>query len=210
MQANREQRALQKQYTKLVAKSEKFQRKLKAVEQKRDKPTELLKEMYASGKIDSKKYSSLLKRDKDVTIDLVVFGKNAGIKLAARYISGQVDKEQFETLKNEILGSPEAEKDLIIQAIEEQTECATDFLHKAQEFKSATQCNYCGKPKKFFSPLRSSFDVMLCASCSKTFSSLISFAGYEGQYYIADPAEIIVDGKTSLTINIKEEYILDF
>jgi len=209
LRANRERRELQKQYMRLAAKSEKFQRRLKAIEQKRDKPVQLLKEMYASSKIDSKRYARLLKRDKNVAIDLVVFGKGAGLKLASRYVSGQISEDQFETLKDEILGAPEAEKDVIIRTIKEQTERATEFLHKAQEFKSSTQCNSCGKQKKFFSPLRASHDLLLCKGCIMMLHDLTSFSGYQGHYYIVEPTEIIIDGKTNLTISIKEDYILD-
>lgn len=207
---NRERMALQKQHTRLVAQSEKFQRKFQAVQQKRDKPVSLLKEQYAAGKMDEAKYHELLARDSEITIDLIVFGRNAGLKLSARYLSGQIDHEQFEKYKEEILGQPEVEKTAIINNINECIDRLKEFVALARTPKFQTGCNYCGKPKGFFSPLSQVEDMVLCGKCKGALAGYRSFKGYEGDYYRAEPCEIALDGKTNLTLNIKDSHILAY
>ena len=104
------------QQAKLV---ERFNKKVQLASERRQKPLDKLKEKYAQGKINKNEFEALSKRDKDITLDFVVFGKSPGIKLAERYLLGLIDNDEFEDLRNELLGAPEAERDLIVEGFNE-------------------------------------------------------------------------------------------
>lgn len=210
VRANQKRRELQKQQKQLQATYERAQRKSTAAEAKRSKPLQALNELYAAGKIDKKQFESLSKRDSEITIDLIIFGRGAGSKLSERYVTGKISSEEFESLKNEILGEPEAEKDRIIDDFKSRLKLADDFVEKARSNKKDSECNYCGKSKKLFSPLFKENDFKLCMGCRSEFNKLKSYPGHIGQYYEVSPAVFNIDGKTDLIMNIKSGYLLNY
>jgi hypothetical protein len=189
---------------------ERHAKKLQLAAERRNKPLDKLKELYAAGKITQAQFDELAKRDSDVTIDLMIFGRGSGVKLAERYLSGKIKEDDFESLKNELLGPPEAEKDSIIEGYKAAAKDVSDYIEKARSQKSTDFCNYCGKKKGFFSPLHAMYDFRLCGTCKKQFSSLQRYDGFNGQYYASASAIIEPDIKNSLELNIQPQYVLEY
>lgn len=190
--------------------TERHEKKNQLIEERRSKPLHKLKELYASGKISKANYEDLAKRDKEITKDLVVFGKGAGVKLAERYISGKINTSEFINLKKELIFEPENEKEEILNGYRETIKNVSDFVEKARANRSGLKCNYCGKPKKFLSPLFSESDFKLCRSCRKQYNSLCQYSGINGQYFSADPAKIDPDTQNTLSINVVSEHIFNY
>lgn len=189
---------------------ERHSKKIQLATERRNKPLEALKNLYATGKITKAVYEDLAKRDSDVTIDLMIFGRGAGIKLAERYVLGKINNDEFETLKNEILGEPEAEKDSIVEGYKVVVKGVSDFVEKVRQQKSDEQCNNCGKQKKFFSPLSTVSDFKLCGSCKKQFNHMCAYQGFNGQYYSSESSTINPDVKNSLSLSILPQHILEY
>lgn len=189
---------------------ERHANKVRLATERRNKPLEKLKELYSAGKITQAQYNELAKRDEDISIDLMIFGRGTGIKLAERYILGKVTKNEFEQLKNEVLGLPEAEKDTLLENFETSVKSVNEYVEKVRVKRSDEECNNCGKQKGFFSPLRTVYDFKLCGSCKRQFSSLQSYSGFNGQYYTAASSKIEPDTKNNITLSINPQYILEY
>ncbi|MBW3568700.1 SHOCT domain-containing protein [Candidatus Parcubacteria bacterium] len=205
--SEREQKRQQRQVQEL---QEKFNRKVSLAEERRSKPIQKLSEQYAAGKIDKTTYDKLAKRDAEITVDLMIFGRGAGVKLAERYVTGKIDSEEFEQLKNELLGEPETERDKIAVEFRRQIESANNFVENARANKADDKCNSCGRAKKFYSPLIKQADFKLCVPCVAKFKKLCSYSGYNGSYYVASPSKLKVDEKNDITLNIVSEHILNY
>lgn len=189
---------------------ERHAKKIQLASERRSKPLEKLKEQYSAGKITQSVYNDLVARDADVTIDLMIFGRGAGAKLAERYMLGKIDKVEFENLKNEVVGEPEAEKDRIIEDYKATIRNVSDYVEKTRSQKSEDQCNNCSKLKKFFSPLYTVSDFKLCGTCKKQFNQMCMYSGINGQYYSSDSSIINPDIKNSLSVNILTHHILEY
>lgn len=189
---------------------ERHAKKIQLASERRNKPFEALKNQYATGKITKAVYDGLARRDSDVTIDLMIFGRSAGVKLAERYVIGKIDNNEFEALKNEILGEPEAEKDSIIESYKTVVKYVNDFVEKARSQKSNEQCNNCNKQKKFFSPLYTISDFKLCGSCRRHFNRISSYPGFTGQYYASESSTIDPDAKNSLSLSILPHHVIEY
>lgn len=189
---------------------ERFEKKIQLAEEKRSRPLQKLKAQYADGKVQKSSFKKLQKRDADIGLDLVIFGRGAGVKLGERYLLGKITKAQFEKLKDEILGEPEAEKDEIQKVADERLKKVKKFAKKARSNKTDQNCNYCGKPKKWYSPLRDEADFRLCGKCKREYSKLKEYPGYTGTYYIASKSELDPDQSNRLTLGIVPDYVLNF
>lgn len=189
---------------------ERYEKKDQLASERRSKPLEKLKEQYAAGKIDKATYEKLAVRDSEITKDIVIFGRGSGVKLAERYVLGKLSSEEFENLKNELLGDAEAEKDLIFEEYKMVASRVNDFVEKVRGNKSGTQCNNCNKPKKFFSPLSNVSDFMLCRSCHTDYKSICRYEGKNGAYYVAEASVIDPDIKNVLSISILPEHLLNY
>lgn len=185
-------------------------KKIKLASERRNKPFEALKNQYATGKITKVVYDDLAKRDNYIAIDLMIFGRSTGVKLAERYVLGKIDNSEFETLKNEILGAPEAEKDNIIEGYKLAVKNVDDFIENARSQKSDEQCNSCGKRKKFFSPLYKVLDFKLCGACKRQLNQICIYQGINGNYYSSKSITIEPDAKNSLELNILPQHILEY
>lgn len=189
---------------------ERYEKKNQLAEERRNRPLDKLKEQYASGKIDKSIFEKLATRDKEVTKDLIIFGRGSGVKLAERYVLGKLTKEEFENFKNELLGEPEIEKDTIVEGYKTVASTVNDFIEKARNSKSENQCNYCAKQKKILSPLYVVSDFKLCGKCRKEYNHIRKYNGYSGQYYSAEPSEIDPDIKNVLSMSILPDHILRY
>lgn len=205
-QARENQRRLRQQ----EALQSKLQKKNLAINDKRSRPLQKLKDMYASGKIDTSQYNQLIKRDAEITIDLIVFGRAAGLTIGERYILGKIDQTRFEELKDEVLGAPEAEKDAIIESIDSQITAAKEFVKRSSGSRSESECGSCGSARTFFSPLSLIENMMLCKKCRKTYDALTTYPGHDGQYYHAEGMKLDIQGANQLSIFIKTEIILNY
>jgi uncharacterized membrane protein len=206
VQANQRQRELQKQQRQLQVIQDKISKKSVIVDQKRNKPLELLKEMYASGKIDKKKFELLEQRDTEITVDLIVFGKGAGQKIAERYVTGNITKSEFNELESEL----EKEKTMIMTSLQAQIDKLNSFTEKARANTNENICSNCGKEKKFFSPLRKEQGMVLCGACQKTLQQLCNYPGYSGTYYDVRPTQLAIDTKNNINMSIKPAFMLNY
>lgn len=189
---------------------ERFEKRKASATEKRNNPIQKLQEKYAAGKITKDEFDRLAVRDKKITLDYVIFGRVAGIKLAERYLQGKIDDEEFEQLRNELLGDPEAERDKIINEFKLKLSEVNSAVAKARADKSDSKCNYCGRAKKFYSPLLKESDFKLCVPCKSKFKSILNYPGYNGEYYIADKAKIIIDKPMGLRMNVVPSHILEY
>lgn len=208
--SNRAARAREREQNKQRRVQEKLDRNELNAKERLSKPRQKLDTLYASGKITSETYNSLLKRENDITIDLSVFGKSAGIELATRYITGKIDQDEFEMMKNHILGEPEAEKDVIVNDFEFRIEKAKQFIDVCQKSKDVTECAYCSKKKGILSPLFNVLNFKLCYGCRGKYHKTVNYPGYEGKYYNASPSKISANEKNELSITINAIHLYNY
>lgn len=189
---------------------ERFDKKVQLIGERRNKPAQRLKEQYAAGKIDQSRYDDLAARDVEITEDLVVFGRGAGVKLGERYILGKIEKEEFENLKKELLGEVIAERDQFASEHTASVKYIDDFIAYSRSNASDATCNFCGKEKKFYRPLLTVLNFKLCLSCKMNYSNMLKVPSKNGRYYTVESYRINPDGQNNLHMNIRPEHILEY
>lgn len=189
---------------------ERFHKKQELAAERRDRPLQKLKELYAAGKISKEKFNELSKRDEIITIDFVIFGRGAGLKLAERYLQGKVNNDEFESLRNELLGDAEAERDKILADFKSKLAKVDESVKQARASTLDGQCSYCSRPKKFYSPLLRHADFKVCVPCKAKFKSLTTYAGYNGKFYSTAKMKIEIDKPNDLHLNVLPEHILEY
>ena len=184
--------------------SERLRKKYEKIVEKKEKIDEALNLELAKGKIDHAKHDELEKRMDDISDELIVFGKAAGVALGKRYVCGKIEKEEFETIRSEIV--PEKlyqEKDQIIADVSNKQNKCIVFAESCS--KSEGVCQKCGKEKGLFSPIKEIDEMKLCGKCSAEFKKMRHYDGFSGEYIKADPCE--VEDKMQLHISIRQEHL---
>lgn len=182
-----EQRRNLREMEKLQKEQDKINKKFLKVEEKKQNIIEALDNYYAKGKIDDNKFNKLKKREDDIEVDLIIFGKAAYISAAKRYMCGEIDSEEFKGLcQNTIPADIFEEKKQILSNFK-------DFINNANKFvqecnlQAKDQCQKCGQKATFFSiffnPLKEFSGLKLCKRCIKNFKSVFNYAGFNGEYY---------------------------
>lgn len=138
-----------------------------------EKPIKELKKLLASGKIDTEKYSKLLDRQKDIERELFVFPdiRTAMANLGARYLTGKIDKQEFDILRDQILGDLAEDRKEFLKAEEK----LSNLLPNLNKDLNENKCISCGKLGKLFCPLKSmtigtnykKITLNICNDCAK-------------------------------------------
>jgi hypothetical protein len=207
---NRSLKASEQHARQVRRENERLIRKNTDIEKKRGKATQKLNELYASGKINVTDFAKLKSRGAEITIDLVVFGKVAGVKLAERYVTGKINKIEFEKLRHEIITDSEIEKDELMSYFQHHLDEIKAFVQKAENSTDSATCSSCNKQKKLFTRLYIEDGLLLCGNCRKKFRSLKTFTGKLGLYYRLDSITLDVKGHNQARIKIRPEHILSF
>ncbi len=144
---------------------ERIQRKITKVNEAMEKVIQALEDIYAKGKIDKARHGELKKRKSDISLELIVIAKTPGISLAKRYITGAIDKDEFEKIQKDLF-PPELfeEKRIINESISNIEKELKKFRESCKNNKE-NECQYCGKEKSLFNPLKIEDGLRLCGKC---------------------------------------------
>jgi len=206
-QAQREQ---EKEEREIARYQEKLAKKAAALKEKQAKPLHNLKDLFAKGKVDRKTYKNLERRQSEISPDLILFGKRAGLTLASRYVTGKVDKKTFLEQQKEIIGDVIDEKDEIVKLANSQEKELKDFIKKCGKSKKSTEkCSCCGKTKSFFKRIKEIDGLNLCGNCVRDYKQLLVFDGFDGEFFIVEQISIRSDGKSKINFVIKNEHIVN-
>src|SRR5690606_2326614 len=105
---------------------------------------------------------------------------------------------------------PEAERDQIIEDFKAKLSEIDEAAKKARANKSDTQCNYCGRVKKFYSPLVKQNDFKLCLLCKSKFKKLTIYPGHKGSYYETEKMKLVIDQPNDLKMSVVPGHILNY
>ncbi len=205
--ANAAARESERKQKRLLREQERVEKKIAKLEEKKAKISDSLNDLFAKGKIDKKEHEELLKRESDITYDLLVFGKTAAASAAKRYICGKIDKKEFESLCESIIPSEVSEeKTEIAESYDQLLQNIKDFIKSCEEQEN--QCHKCGKKKGIFSPLSNVGNVKLCGKCKKELNNHLNHKGVNGIYFYVAPHTISLDDidKPQLQINIQQDH----
>ncbi len=183
--------------------TEKLSKKLQDIKDKKEKIKEALNNEYAAGKISSDQYALLSKRMEDISDELIIFGKVAGVTVGKRYVCGKIEKEEFEKLRSELVPAElYRERDLVLSQVGAIQKNITDFK------KSCVQkdgfCSKCSKPKGLFRHLKEIDGMIVCGACTKNYEKLKYYNGFRGTYITANPCE--VEDQMSISLAVRKEY----
>ncbi|MFC1615777.1 hypothetical protein ACFL21_01440 [Patescibacteria group bacterium] len=205
--ANAATRESERKQKRLHKEQELLEKKIAKLEEQKSKIIDSLKDLFAKGKIDKKEYGELLKREAEISLDLLVFGKTAAVSAAKRYICGKIDKLEFEALCKIIIPA---------EVVKEKQEIADNYVQFIENIKKfvelcevqENQCHKCGKKKGIFSPLTNFEGLKLCGKCKKEFKSLLNHKGVNGIYFYVTPHIISLNDvdKPKLEINIHQDH----
>lgn len=205
--ANASARESERRQKRLQREQERIEKKIAKLEEKKAKITDSLNDLFAKGKIDKKEYKELLKREPEITFDLLIFGKTAAASAAKRYICGKVDKEEFQALCETIVPSEVAEeKQEIAETYDQILQEIKDFVKSCKALEN--QCHKCGKKKGIFSPLSNIGNVKLCGKCKRELNKLLNHKGMNGAYFYVSPHTISLDEieEPQLQISIQQDH----
>lgn len=204
--ANRAAKESQRRQRQQARATERINKKAAALGEKKGALMIALELEYAAGKISQEQFNELKKRESDIGLELIVFGKAAGVALGKRYICGKIDKAEFEQIQKEILPAGYfTERENIMSGF-------AGYHDKIAEFKKqcapprAGICQKCGVEKRFFRRIRSYEGLLLCARCQKELERLRRYPGFMGEYLMTPP-RIIEDGGTKIRAVVKPEYL---
>ena len=189
----------------LQREQERVQKKITKLEEKKAKISDSLKDLFAKGKIDKTEYTKLLKRDEDITFDILVFGKTAAASAAKRYICGKIDKKEFKALCEDIIPIEVIEeKQEIKDKYEKHIEKIKEFIKTCEERDNA--CHKCDKKKGIFSPITDFEGVKLCGKCKRRLKELLSPKKLSGTYFYVESHTILLNeiDKPQLEVNIQQ------
>lgn len=178
---------------------ERLLKRIEKVNESKEKIRVALNDEYAKGKIDDRLYSGLLNRIPEVSDELIIFGKTAGVTLGKRYVCGKIDKDEFEKIRGEIVPAGlDAERKDIIQDIEEIKNNIKDFRDSCK--KSQDLCNKCGKKKGFFRSLKEVDGMILCGGCISDYKKVSRYSGFSGEYLKLEPCLISDNSDIAITL----------
>ncbi len=197
----------EKKQKRLQREQERLKKKITKLEEKKSKITDSLNELLAKGKISGKKHKELLKRESEITLDLLVFGKSAIIPAAKRYICGSIEKKEFESLCKSIIPDEVfKERQEIIDNYNKLIESIKNFKNSCK--KRENECYKCAKKKGIFSPLSNIEDMKLCGRCKGELRDLLNYKGKNGTYFYVTSHIISLNdiNKPQLQINIQQNH----
>ncbi len=206
--ANKATNEVEREAKRTQREQERINKKIVNIEVKMEKIIETLNDQFAKGRINKEEYSKLLQRKPDISIDLIVFGKVAGVSVAKRYICGKISKKEFNEICNNVIPS-----EVRIEKIKIKKDY-DELLNKIEIFKKTCSlirdntCQKCGKEKKLFSPIKIIENLKLCNSCSKKLKNLINYKGFIGNFFYINPHKISINEieKTNLVVGINQEH----
>lgn len=189
---------------------EKMQRKIATVNEKIRKVIQALEDIYAKGKIDEDQYKKLKQRESDISLDLIAIAKTPGISLAKRYITGAIDKDEFEKIQKDLL-PPDLfeERRIIYESIGNIEKELKEFRDNCKNDKE-NECRFCGKEKSLFSPLKIEDGLRLCGKCKSRLLNLQNYKGFSGNYFTVSPMKITfsdVDDGIKMDIELRQELL---
>lgn len=205
--ANRESVRRKKAQTRT---EERMEKKIGKIEEKNEKIVDALQDEYAKGKIGKDEYEKLLARKVDITLELIVFGGTPASSLSKRYITGKIDKAEFDRMKEEVLPSEVvAEKKSMVQRFLDQANELEKFVKESNK-NEKENCQHCNKQKGFFSSIKLVDSLRLCSHCSQRMKSLKEFTGSTGSFFEMKPTTIEVSEIEHLMpiLGIKRECLL--
>ncbi len=184
--------------------AERKQKKIAAVEEKMQKICQALEDLYAKGKIDKEKYNELAERKNDIGLDFIIIGKTPAVSLSKRYITGQINKDEFESIKNDLLPSDLIEEKNKIKSETDNAIKKLEEFYKNIKGKANGNCQNCGKKKGFLSPIKNVDGFELCGGYKSELSNLKNYKGFNGSYYTVQPATISQDDiKNGFKVEVK-------
>lgn len=204
-----QQRAAQKVYNQSVKELERQQKKLARLEEKLNKVYEALDQKYATGKIDAAKFEELKSRKSDIGIELVVLGEAAGVALGKRYMTGEIDKKEFDTIYLATMPTGYiTERDSLKSKLD-------SIVTNAKQFKTecdkTTGCQHCGMKPSLFKRVKNFEGCQLCVPCTKAIQSILYSPEFNGIYF-SGPAynytlENVLQDKPVFTAVLKSDWI---
>lgn len=205
--ANAAARESERSRKKLQREQERISKKAAKIDEKMSKIQDSLADLYAKGKVTKKKYEQLKKREKDIDITLIVFGKTPGVSLAKRYICGKIDKKEFDEVCKEIIPSElYGEKEELMNQYEQRCNDLEEF-RKSCNSKTDGQCQKCERQKGIFCWLKEVDGLVLCGKCAKVYKTIQNYPGYDGEFFESSPKMINDDNKNELHMSIKSEHL---
>ena len=188
---------------------EKLQRKMGKLDEKKEKIIDALQDEYAKGKITKEKYDQLLARKEDITVDLLVFGGTPGASAAKRYITGKIEKPEFERLSQEVVPDDvREEKKMMVEAFRECINRIEEFSKRSTKQEEG-KCSQCGKGG-FLQFIRNDQGLLLCHRCRSLLKNITNFKGLSGKFYEMEPIKIDLSSIGSIhpTLLIRSECLL--
>ncbi len=141
---------------------------------------------------------------------MIILGKAPVISLAKRYITGEVNKLEFEKILKDLVPQDLfTEKENIKINIDKINKEISEFREKCKN-KIDNHCQHCGKKKSLFGPLSNECGFLLCKNCKTKLLDSLRFKGFLGKYFVVDPQGFTLadfDKGIKLNIKIKEEYL---
>lgn len=187
---------------------ERIQRKIKKINERMITITQALEDLYAKGKIGEDKFKELLQRKDDISLDLLVIGKTPGVSLAKRYITGKIDKHEFEKIKKDILPFDLFEEKKIIQEEFDNTKKELRSFRENCKKDVENECQSCGKKKSFLDSLKIEDGLKLCRKCRSQLLNLQNYKGFQGKYFEVHPLRIIFDDiDKGLEVNLRKDLL---
>lgn len=184
--------------------TERYNKKLVKIEESREKIKTALNNDYAAGKINDGEYVNLTKRMDDISDELIVFGKSAGVTLGKRYVCGKIDNDQFTQMSSEFIPTElYKERDSILSIIKEKQDNLIKFKDTCNNLSNV--CQKCNQDKSFLKPLHKIDDFNLCGKCLRNYKNIKEYNGFDGNYLIADP--ISISETMSLSVSIRKELL---
>jgi hypothetical protein len=184
--------------------ADKYSKKVEKIEDAREKIKLALDNEYAAGRVGDKEYEQLRERMKDISDELLVFGKSAGVTLGKRYVCGKIDHNQFIEMLHEFVPVElYGEKASVIKEVKKRQEDLLQF--RSTCIQETDICQKCSKAKGLFRSLYNNDGIMLCNKCTEEYKSLKIYRGFDGIYLAADPCEI--SDQMCMSVSIKREWL---
>jgi len=188
---DRLERARHREYERRLKKAQKIQEKQDAISAE-------LKKTFAVGKIDKSQYNLLKLREKDIDLASLAVGGTPFVALAKRYITGKIEKQEFDTLSNDILPSDFVqERHIIENDIEEKQKAYKAFVAACSH---CAGCAYCGK-SGFFKFICEHKGKNLCFIHRRELKKLCTYS-HHGYYFTVEPQDITETTPISINFNI--------
>jgi len=184
--ANQAQREAIRQQKARARMQERLQKKMGKINGKKEKIIDALQDEYAKGKLTRERYEELMLRQDDIPLDLLVFGGVPGTSAAKRYLTGKIEKSEFDRISEEVVPhSVRKERQQMIKDFLSFVEQIEDFVDNCTK-KDKGLCWHCGKGGllRFISTMQG---LTLCYRCRSRLKTVTEFKGLSGNYYEMEP-----------------------